>query len=77
MTINFGYQFIADKPVNNLKTNVDITAVVEAPQSWSKSFQLLSTSKSGNIAVNFPVDISSYSLLGFNTPPLAANSIVG
>jgi len=63
MTVNFGYQFTADKPVNNLKTTVDITAVVEAPQSWSKSFPLLSTSKSGNIAVNFPVDISSYSQL--------------
>jgi hypothetical protein len=63
MTVNFGYQFTADKPVSNLKTNVDITAVVEAPQSWSKSIPLLSTSKSGNIAVNFPVDISNYSQL--------------
>jgi len=63
MNVNFGYQFSADKPVNNLKTTVDITAIVEAPQSWTKTFPLLSTSKSGNIAVNFPVDISSYSQL--------------
>ena len=63
MNVNFGYQFSADKPVNNLKTTVDITAIVEAPQSWTKTFPLLSTSKSGNIAVNFPVDIAGYSQL--------------
>ena len=63
MNVNFGYQFSADKPVNNIKTTVDITATVEAPQSWTKSFPLLSTSKSGNIAVNFPVDIAGYSQL--------------
>ena len=63
MTVNFGYQFAADKPVNNLKTTVDIVAVLEAPQSWSKTFPLLSTSRSGNIAVNFPVDLSGYTQL--------------
>jgi len=63
INVNFGYQFVADKPVNNLKTIVDIIATLEVPQSWSKNFILLHNEQSGNITVNFPIDVASYTQL--------------
>jgi hypothetical protein len=63
MDVNFGYEFQATKPVNNLNTNVDIVATLSVPQSWSKNFDLLQTTKSGDFTVDFPLDIASYTQL--------------
>jgi len=65
MDVNFGYLFQANKPVENLKTTVDMVATLAVPQSWSKDFTLLNTEKSGDFSLNFPIDLSSYmQLLG-------------
>jgi hypothetical protein len=60
MDVNFGYQFQANKPVQNLSTSADITATLAVPQSWSKNFDLLQTTKSGNFTMDLPLDIASY-----------------
>jgi hypothetical protein len=60
MDVNFGYQFQATKPVQSLNTSVDIIATLGVPQSWSKNFDLLQTTKSGNFTVDLPLDIASY-----------------
>ena len=60
MDVNFGYQFQATKPVQNLSTSVDIMATLAVPQSWSKNLDLLQTTKSGNFTMDLPLDIASY-----------------
>ena len=63
MNVTFVYQFQSSQPVNNLKTDVDIIATIEAPNLWSKSFNLLRTTRSGSFDVNIPVDIAGYTAL--------------
>ena len=72
----FSYQFLSDKPVTNLVEEVEVTAVLEYPDMWSKSFTLVPrTSKTGPFVVDFPVDIKLFdavadtlrSELGFGT----------
>jgi hypothetical protein len=38
---SFSYQFLSDKPAANLVEEVEITAVLEHPGMWSKSFTLV------------------------------------
>jgi len=63
MYVGFAYQFQANKAVQNLNATVDIVANLAASQSWSKSFDLLQSTKSGNFTVDFPLDIASYAAL--------------
>jgi hypothetical protein len=63
MNVTFNYQFQADQPVNNLNTDVDITAVIEAPKVWSRTYPLAHTSKSGNFNLSLPLDMASYMAL--------------
>ena len=57
---SFSYQFLSDKPVANLVEEVEVTAVLEYPGMWSKSFTLVPrTSKSGPFVFDFPVDIKA------------------
>jgi len=57
---SFSYQFLSDKPVANLVEEVEVTAVLEYPDMWSKSFTLVpKTSKTGPLVVDFPVDIEA------------------
>jgi hypothetical protein len=61
---SFSYQFLSDKPVANLVEEVEITAVLEHPGMWSKSFTLVpKTSNRGPFAVDFPVDIEAFSTI--------------
>jgi len=58
---NFSYQFLSDKPVANLVEEVEVTAVLEHPDMWSKSFTLVPrTSYRGPLVVDFPVDIKAF-----------------
>jgi len=57
----FAYQFLSDIAATNLVEEVEVTAVLEYPGMWSKSFTLVpSTSKSGPFGVDFPVDIKAF-----------------
>ena len=58
--VSFLYQFKADQPVNNLKADVVVTALLEAPKVWSRTFTLLQTSESGNFNINLPLDVAGY-----------------
>jgi hypothetical protein len=58
---NFSYQYLSDEPATNLVEEVEVTAVLEHPGMWSKSFTLVpKTSKSGPFVVDFPVDINMF-----------------
>jgi hypothetical protein len=58
---SFSYQHLSDKPVTNLVEEVEVTAVLEYPAMWSKSFTLVpKTSKSGPFVVDFPVNINMF-----------------
>ncbi|OGN97196.1 MAG: hypothetical protein A2Z77_06415 [Chloroflexi bacterium RBG_13_51_36] len=57
----FSYQFLSDKPATNLVEEVEVTALLEYPGMWSKSFTLVpETSESGPLVVYFPVDINMF-----------------
>ena len=58
---SFSYQFLSDKPATNLVEVVEVTARLEYPGMWTKSFTLVPrTSTSGPIAVDFPVNIKMF-----------------
>ena len=58
---SFSYQFLSDKPATNLVEEVEVTALLEYPGMWSKSFTLVPrTSKSGPFLVDFPVNIEMF-----------------
>jgi hypothetical protein len=57
----FSYQFLSDEPMVNLVEEVEVTAVLEYPDMWSKSFTLVPrTSYNGPFVVDFPVDIKAF-----------------
>jgi len=70
---SFSYRFISDQPVNNLVEDVEITATLEYPAGeavpgfptmWQKIFTVVpKTEKSGDFALNFPVDVNYFSKL--------------
>jgi len=58
---SFSYQFLSDKPATNLVEVVEVTALLEYPGMWGKSFTLVPrTSKSGAIVVDFPINIRMF-----------------
>ena len=57
----FSYQFLSDKPATNLVEEVEVTALLEYPGMWSKSFTLVpKTTESGPLVVYFPVNIELF-----------------
>ena len=59
LEITFAYKFESDKPVSQLAEEVEIRAVIENPELWSKTFVLVPhTSKSGDFTVTFTLDIN-------------------
>lgn len=64
MWANFSYRFNSSRPVTNLTEEVEITAVLEFPDMWSKTFTLVEESqKSGDFTIDFPVDINYFHAL--------------
>jgi hypothetical protein len=64
MLANFRYSFICNQPVKNLTEEVEVKAILEYPNVWSKTFVLVpETQKSGAFAVDFAVDINYLSEL--------------
>ncbi len=56
----FYYRLAANRPLNQVATEVAITAVLEATGLWSKRFPLVSTEKSGDFNVGFTLDLFHY-----------------
>ncbi len=58
MEITFSYSLKSDKPVSQVTEEVEIRAIIENPEMWSKPFVLVpQTNKSGDFAVTFTLDI--------------------
>jgi hypothetical protein len=58
MEANFGYRFVCDKLVTNRTEEVQVTAVLNNPDEWTKTFTLVpKTDKSGDFTLSFPVDV--------------------
>ncbi len=60
MDASFQYAFNADKPVANVTTDTQITASIDVPNFWSRTFPVLSVSKGGNFTIDFPIDLAGY-----------------
>jgi hypothetical protein len=57
---SFYYQLASDRQLNQVDTEVEITAVLEGAGLWSKRFPLVSTEESGVLNVSFTLDLFHY-----------------
>ena len=60
MDVTFYYKLASDRPLRQVATDVEITAVLEGAELWSKTFPLLQAEKNGNFNVSFPLDLFHY-----------------
>jgi hypothetical protein len=59
--VTFYYDLRSDSPISQITAAVEITAVLEAAELWSKSFPLLQREESGgSFKVSFPLDLAYY-----------------
>ncbi len=58
--VTFYYALESDKPLDQVATEVEIVAVLQATDLWSKKFPLLHAEKGGNFNVSFPLDLIQY-----------------
>jgi hypothetical protein len=64
MKSSFSYRFICDQLVTNLTEEVEVTATLEYPDMWEKTFTLIpKTMESGDFILDFPLDINYFSRL--------------
>ena len=58
MDTTYYYEFQASRPVSIISQEISVTATLESPDIWSKTFILLpSTRQTGNFSINFPIDV--------------------
>ena len=58
---SFSYQFDCDKPLSEQSEEVEITAIIENPDKWSKSIVLVpKTRETGDFTISFPVDLDYF-----------------
>jgi len=58
---SFSYQFDCDKPVREQSEEVEITAIIENPERWSKSLVLVPKStETGDFTFSFPIDLDYF-----------------
>ena len=61
MDVTFSYKFKSRSPVTEVTEEVTVTAILENPEVWSKTFVLMPrTKKSGEFTVTFPLDINHF-----------------
>ncbi len=60
MDVTFYYQFKSSRPATKITSDVEITALVEATDLWSKKFPLLYQKESGDFKLSFPLDLVGY-----------------
>ena len=59
MDTSYYYDFRTPRPVSEITEEITITATIENPDIWSKTFVLVpSTRETGNFRVDFPVDVA-------------------
>ncbi len=65
--VTFSYHLVSSQPVKKLDETVVVDAILQAPEKWSKTIELVPRiDKSGDFTVTFPLDLESYSEL-FNS----------
>ncbi|NQT31564.1 MAG: hypothetical protein HQ588_04445 [Deltaproteobacteria bacterium] len=58
MDTSYYYSFQASRPIEVITEEITVTATLESPDIWSKTFILLpSTRQTGDFSIDFPVDI--------------------
>ena len=61
MDVSFSYRLESSKPIEQPNEEVEIEAIVENPEKWSKTIVLIPlTKKSGNFTVTFPLDLNQF-----------------
>jgi hypothetical protein len=65
MEASFNYQFRSDQPATKVTSDVQVSATLRATgaedvEIWSRSFPLISATKSGAFTVSFPLDLDGY-----------------
>ncbi|MDD5082168.1 MAG: hypothetical protein PHU08_02220, partial [Dehalococcoidales bacterium] len=64
MKANYFYQFRCDKPVSNLKEELSVTATIEYPGVWSRTFTLVpNTQGEGDLGAGFSFDVNYFAQL--------------
>ena len=64
LNVSFFYHLESSEPIKKLDEAVTIEAVLENPEKWSKTIELVPLSdKSGDFTVTFPVDLKQFSEL--------------
>jgi len=59
MDTTYHYNFLASRPISEITEEITITATLESPDTWSKTFVLVpSTRQTENFRVDFPVDMA-------------------
>jgi hypothetical protein len=61
---SFSYHLETSKTVGNVEETVSVQAVLENPNKWSKTLDLIpETTKNGDFTLNFPIDLNQYTEL--------------
>lgn len=61
---SFSYRFMSDSLVTKRSEEVQITAIIENPGSWSKTLVLVPvTAEQGDFSISFPIDVGYFSKL--------------
>jgi hypothetical protein len=64
MDVSFSYHLESSQPIKTLDETVAIEAILESPEQWSKTIELVPpTDKSGDFTVTFPLDLEHFSEL--------------
>jgi hypothetical protein len=67
MDMSFFYHLESSQPINKLNETVTIEAILENPQKWSKTIEIVPlTAKSSDFTIGFPLDLKQLEEL-FNT----------
>jgi hypothetical protein len=58
---SFSYQFLCDRPISEQSQEVEVTAIIENPENWSKSLVVVpETDEVGSFTISFPIDIQYF-----------------
>jgi len=58
---SFSYQFLCDRPISEQSQEVEVTAIIENPEKWSRSLVVVpETNKVGSFTISFPINIQYF-----------------
>jgi hypothetical protein len=60
MEVSLVYNFTADHNVQNLTSDMNISAVIDTSKLWSRTYLVLQTTSQGRTSLYFPLDLAGY-----------------